>query len=118
MSFTEKDITQCKNVIVALGKASFEKLSAQEVLALAQAFDWIGGLPKRIDDFVKNPPPPPFPVSAPSTEMPSYQGELANISHDDMSMGSNGLSEEPKKEEPKAEEQPAKPKRKKKFEKA
>jgi len=50
MKVNKADLIQVENLIKALRKAKFDSLEGMEVLAMAQMFEWSGGLLKRIQE--------------------------------------------------------------------
>lgn len=75
MTFTQKDLLHCTNLIAALKKAKIE-MDGMEILAMASALQWIGGLHSTIKDQVEKgqvlskafTSAPPVPVQSPVVE--------------------------------------------------
>jgi len=68
MQFTKQDLVQCQNLIKALKKGAFT-LEGMEVLALAQAMQWLGKLEGVIAVSVE----PPMPAMVPKEVQPPVQ---------------------------------------------
>jgi hypothetical protein len=55
LEFDPKEKVQAENIIKAINKAKFSDLGNMEIFALTEALKWLGSLPKRMEDAMKEP---------------------------------------------------------------